>query len=135
MDKRIVKDPASEKDIWWGKVNIPLEESSFMINRERAVDYLNMQKRLYIVDGYGGWDPEYRLPIRVITSRAYHALFMQNMLVPPQKDELDEFETNAFPRPFVIYNAGVFPCNRLSQGMTSSTSVSLAMCRGEMVIP
>merc|ERR1719487_1853546 len=99
MDKRIVKDPASEKDIWWGKVNIPLEESSFMINRERAVDYLNMQKRLYVVDGYGGWDPEYRLPIRVITSRAYHALFMQNMLVPPKEDELINFETTATKKP------------------------------------
>merc|ERR1719478_858395 len=56
------------------------------------------------------------------------------MLVVPTPDEMDDFEANAFPRPFVIYNAGCFPCNRLSEGMTSSTSVSLSMCRGEMVI-
>ena len=53
-----------------------------------------------------GWDEEYRIPIRVITSRAYHALFMQNMLVPPSKSELYQFEANTFPRPFVIFNAG-----------------------------
>src|SRR3982750_1655789 len=40
-DKRVVKNPASEKDIWWGSVNIPLEPMAFAINRERARDYLN----------------------------------------------------------------------------------------------
>lgn len=29
-----------------------------MLNRERAVDYLNMLDRLYVFDGYAGWDPE-----------------------------------------------------------------------------
>jgi len=125
LDKRIVWEADSKDDIWWGKVNIKLDMSSFLVNRERAVDFLNMQKRLYVVDGYAGWDKDYRLPIRVITTRAYHALFMQNMLVPPQPDELANFEAHAKPKPFVIFNAGVFPCNRQTEGMTSSTSVSL----------
>jgi len=59
---------------------------------------------------------------------------MQNMLVPPSKSELYQFEANTFPRPFVIFNAGCFPCNRHTAGMTSTTSVSLSLCRGEMVI-
>ena len=29
-----------------------------MLNRERAVDYLNMLERLYIFDGFAGWEPE-----------------------------------------------------------------------------
>ena len=29
-----------------------------MINRERATDYLNTRKQLYVVDGFAGWDPE-----------------------------------------------------------------------------
>ena len=29
-----------------------------MLNRERAVDYLNMLDRLYVFDGYAGWDPK-----------------------------------------------------------------------------
>lgn len=32
---------------------------SFLTNRERAVDYLNTRKRLYVVDGYGGWDEDH----------------------------------------------------------------------------
>ncbi|CAE8659327.1 unnamed protein product [Polarella glacialis] len=133
-DKRIVEETDSVRDIWWGKVNTKLDPGSFEINRERAVDYLNTQKRIYVVDGFAGWDEEYRVPIRVITSRAYHALFMQNMLVMPTASELAQFESNAFPRPFVIFNAGCFPCNRHTAGMSSSTSVALSLCRGEMVI-
>ena len=43
-------------------------------------------------------------------------------------------EANADPKPFVIFNAGCFPCNRHTEGMTSSTSVDLSLSRGEMVI-
>jgi len=134
LDKRVVVEESSENDIWWGPVNIKLPLKSFLTNRERAVDYLNVQKRLYVVDGWGGWDPEYRIPVRVITSRAYHALFMQNMLVPPTEDELTHFEKSGDEKPFVIFNAGVFPANRQTEGMTSSTSVSVSFERKEMVI-
>jgi len=134
LDKRIVVEEDSVKDIWWGKVNVELDLKSFMTNRERAVDYLNLQKKLYVVDGFGGWEPEYRIPVRVITSRAYHALFMQNMLVPPTPEQLIEFEKGGAQKPFVIFNAGVFPCNRQTAGMTSSTSISVSFSRKEMVI-
>merc|ERR1719433_279856 len=136
LDKHIVYEKGfgeSADDIWWGKVNVKLEYKSFLTNRERAVDYLNLQPRLYVVDGFGGWDKDYRVPVRVITSRAYHALFMQNMLVPPTEEEVAEF-TKPGHKPFVIYNAGVFPCNRQTDGMTSSTSVSVSFKRQEMVI-
>jgi len=134
LDKRVVDEPSSTNDIWWGKVNIKLSLKSFLTNRERAIDYLNQQQRLYIVDGWGGWDPEYRLPVRVITTRPYHALFMQNMLVPPTKDELKFFEADAEVKPFVIFNAGCFPANRQTEGMTSSTSIAVSFERKEMVI-
>lgn len=130
-DKRIVDEPSSKEDIWWGKVNMKLDEKSFMVNRERAVDYLNSKERLYVVDAWAGWEKQYRLPIRIITSRAYHAIFMQNMLVPPTPEELPEFKRN---KPFLILNAGQFPCNRFTDGMSSATSVSVSFERGEMVI-
>merc|ERR1712032_611313 len=130
LDKRVVLEESSANDIWWGKVNVKLDMKSFMTNRERAVDYLNTRERLYVVDGFGGWDEEFRVPVRVITSRAYHALFMQNMLVPPTEAELDIWHKT---QPFVIFNAGVFPCNRQTDGMTSSTSVAVSFERKELV--
>ncbi|MDX1565151.1 MAG: phosphoenolpyruvate carboxykinase (ATP), partial [Phycisphaeraceae bacterium] len=90
-DKHVVKHPDSEKDIWWGPVNFPLDESIFLVNRERAIDYLNTRKRLYVVDGYAGWDPAHRIKVRVVCSRPYHALFMHNMLIRPSDEELGNY--------------------------------------------
>jgi phosphoenolpyruvate carboxykinase (ATP) len=129
-DKRIARNPESENDIWWGPVNIALDELTFQINRERARDYLNTLKRLYVVDAFAGWDPKYRLKIRVICSRPYHALFMWNMLIRPTDEELADFGEPDY----VIYNAGTFPANRLTSGMTSETSIDLDFEEKEMVI-
>ena len=84
-DKRVVKHASSEAGVWWGSVNIPLDAHSFVINRERAHDYLNTCERLYCFDGFAGWDPKYRIKVRVICSRPYHALFMHTMLIRPTK--------------------------------------------------
>lgn len=129
-DKRVVRAAESEKDVWWGSVNIPLERASFLINRERARDYLNTRKVLYCIDGYAGWDPNHRLKVRVICSRPYHALFMHVMMIRPTKEELANFGTPDF----VIYNAGEFPANRLTSGMTSKTSVDVSFEDKELVI-
>ncbi|MCY2963610.1 MAG: phosphoenolpyruvate carboxykinase (ATP) [Planctomycetota bacterium] len=129
-DKRVVKHPGSEHDVWWGTVNIPLEPHTFAINRERARDYLNTRERLYCFDGFAGWDPKYRIKVRVICSRPYHALFMHTMLIRPTREELA-----TFGKPdFVIYNAGSFPANQLTAGMGSKTSIDLSFEDGELVI-
>ena len=57
-----------------------MDENTFVLNRERAVDYLNMLDRIYVVDAFAGWDAGSRLKIRVVCARPYHALFMHNML-------------------------------------------------------
>jgi phosphoenolpyruvate carboxykinase (ATP) len=129
-DKRVVDEPSTTEDIWWGPVNIKLDPHSFLVNRERAIDYLNTQQQLYVIDGYAGWDPKYRIKVRVVCSRAYHALFMWNMLIRPSADELEQFGEPDF----TIYNAGSFPANRYVQGMTSSCSVAIDFSRREMVI-
>ena len=125
----MVAEPTSESNVWWGPVNIKLSHESFLINRERAIDYLRTRDQLYVVDAYAGWDPAFRIPVRIVTERAYHALFMKNMLVEPTKEEADDFAPA-----FTILNAGCFPANRYVDGMTSSCSVDLHLGRGEMVI-
>eukprot|EP00435_Cladocopium_sp_Y103_P006970 s4107_g2.t1 len=130
LDKRVVLEESTENDVWWGPVNVPLSENTFKINRERAIDYLNTRERLYVFDGFAGWDPDYRYKIRVITSRAYHALFMHNMLIRPTEEELLNFGEPDY----TIYNGGAFPANRATDGMTSGTSVSLNFKTREVVI-
>lgn len=129
-DKRIVENSPSKEDIWWGDVNIPLDEATFFINRQRAIDYFNTRGRFYIIDGFAGWDPKYRLKIRIICVRPYHALFMWNMLIRPTPEELENFGSPDY----VVFNAGEFPANRLTKNMTSTTSVELHFERGEFLI-
>ena len=129
-DKRVVENDASVNDIWWGSVNVKLPDSTFVINRERAVDYLNTRSHLYVVDGFAGWDPKYRIKVRIICARAYHALFMWDMLIRPTAEELADFGTPDY----TIINAGGFSANAQTAGMSSKTSIALSFERKEMVI-
>lgn len=129
-DKRIVKHPNSEADVWWGSVNVAVDEHTFAINRERAIDYLNTREKLYVVDGFAGWDTKERITVRIICTRPYHALFMWNMLIRPTDEALENFGDPDY----VIFNAGQFPANRYTTGMTSKTSVDLSFEQQEAVI-
>ncbi|NNE14657.1 MAG: phosphoenolpyruvate carboxykinase (ATP) [Saprospiraceae bacterium] len=129
-DKRIVRHPESENNIDWGDINIELDEKTFKINHERAIDYLNTRDRLFVVDAFAGWDEKYRLKIRIVCTRAYHALFMQNMLIMPTEEELENFGEPDY----VIFNAGGFPANRYTSKMTSKTSIDVNLEKKEVVI-
>lgn len=129
-DKRIVSNPESHDDIWWGDVNIAIDEETFLTNRERALDYLNLCDRIYVVDAFAGWDPNERIKVRVICTRPYHALFMHTMLIRPTDEELADFGEPDF----TIFNAGRFPANRYTEGMTSKTSIDVCFEDQEMVI-
>ncbi len=129
-DKRVVRHPDSEANIDWGPINIGLDEHTYMVNHERAVDYLNICDRLFVVDAFAGWDPKYRLKVRIICTRAYHALFMQNMLIMPTAEELADFGEPDY----VIFNGGGFPANIYTSEMTSKTSIDVHLERREIVI-
>ncbi|XP_020224381.1 phosphoenolpyruvate carboxykinase (ATP) [Cajanus cajan] len=131
-DKRVVKDELTENELWWGKgsPNIEMDEHSFMVNRERAVDYLNSLDKVFVNDQFLNWDPENKIKVRIVSARAYHSLFMHNMCIRPTLEEIESFGTPDF----TIYNAGQFPCNRYTHYMTSSTSVDISLARKEMVI-
>ena len=79
-DKFIVREPSSEKRVWWGKVNRPFAPEKFEIVRSRLCAYLQ-GKDLFIQDCSAGSDPEYRIPIRVITEKATACLFARNMFI------------------------------------------------------
>jgi phosphoenolpyruvate carboxykinase (ATP) len=129
-DKRIVKNAASERDVWWGTTNVPLDPKAYQSVRQRAIDYLNVCPRLYCFDGFAGWDPKYRIKVRIVCSRPYHALFMHTMLIRPTAEELASFGQPDF----VILNAGEFPADRLMPEIGSRTCVSLNLESRELVI-
>ena len=87
-DKYIVKEPSSEKNVWWGQVNRPFDAGKFNSMHKRLLSYLQ-GRDLFVQDCFAGADPEYRLPIRIITETAWHSLFARNLFVRPQQEELE----------------------------------------------
>ena len=124
------RTPKARIEVWWGNVNIPASDASFLACRQQALDHLGSRAVVYVVDGFAGWDPAYRIKVRVVCARAYHALFMHNLLIRPSPQELEEFGEPDF----VIYNAGDQRADRRIEGVTSTTSVMLNLERREMVL-
>lgn len=86
-DKFFVEEPTTKDQIWWGDINQPVSEDVFNHMYQKVVDHLSHARNLYVVDAFAGWDKKYRLPLRVITEVAYHAIFSWNMFVRANKDE------------------------------------------------
>ncbi|KAJ3080727.1 Protein kinase C-like 1 [Rhizoclosmatium hyalinum] len=129
-DKRIVEAEPSLNRVWWGNVNRKLGQHAFGLARKAAFDFLETREKLYTVDGFAGADPAHRLKFRVVCSRSYHALFMQNMLIPPTTEELESFGDPDF----TIYNAGQCEADMSIEGVTSKTLVALSFETKEVVI-
>ncbi len=85
-DRFIVKEPTSEKLVAWGDVNSPIDEKYFDILYAKMLAYIQ-NKELYVQDAFAGNDPQFKLPIRVITETAWHNLFARNMFVRTKSRE------------------------------------------------
>ncbi len=91
-DKYVVKEPSSEDNIWWGKVNVPFEQETFNSLKLRARAYVQ-GRDLYVFDGYAGCDERYRLKVRIVNENAWQNLFARNMFVrEPDGAKLEDHE-------------------------------------------
>ncbi len=85
-DKFIVREPDSERHVWWGQYNRPFSSDKFEELFSRLQGYLQGHD-LFVQDCYAGADPEFRLPIRIVTEHAWHSLFAGNMFIRPRTSE------------------------------------------------
>ncbi len=85
-DKYIVREPSTEEHIWWGQYNKPFPPDKFDGLYNRLLGF--MQGRdMFVQDCYVGADSQYQMPIRVITEKAWHAMFARNMFILPETNE------------------------------------------------
>ncbi len=90
-DKFIVKEESTDKNIWWGVHNRPFSLEKFNSLMQRVEAYAQGEE-FFVQDCYVGADPEYRMPIRIITEKAWHSLFARNMFITTSNpDELKKF--------------------------------------------
>ncbi|MEZ0395202.1 MAG: phosphoenolpyruvate carboxykinase (ATP) [Anaerolineales bacterium] len=85
-DKFVVREPENEDKIWWGQYNRPFAPEKFDELFARLQGYLQ-GRDVFVQDAYGGADPDYRLPVRIVTELAWHSLFARNMFIKPQTAE------------------------------------------------
>lgn len=130
-ERRVVLDDTTRNTVNWGPINIAMDPINYKANMARTVDYLNLAKRLYVVDGFAGWDPKWRLKVRIICELPYHALFMRNMLVVPKPEEMKEFDKGI---DFTVFNGGMFRADPLNKGVTQKTSVAINFTDNTMAI-
>lgn len=97
-DTVIVKRSNSEASIdWTSPNNLPLDEQTFDMVFNDALEVLGSVSRIYQTDRVIGADSHYALPVRVITDRAAHTLFIDNMFRPVPADiERSCFAGNGF---------------------------------------
>jgi len=80
-DKFVVREPTTADKIWWGDYNQPCTPEQFRSLHGRQQAYLQ-GRDVFVQDCYVGADPDYRMPIRIITETAWASLFVQNMFIP-----------------------------------------------------
>ncbi len=85
-DKFVVREPSSEGHVWWGQYNRPFATEKFDELWARVQGYLQ-GRDLFVQDCYVGADPEHRMPVRIVTERAWHSMFARNMFLLPQSNE------------------------------------------------
>ena len=88
-DKAVVRDQTTEQTIWWDN-NSALPEADFDLLLEEFLAHAEGMP-LFSQDLYGGADPQLRLPTRVFTEYAWHSLFIRNLLIRPEHEDLAGF--------------------------------------------
>ncbi|MEO6581186.1 MAG: phosphoenolpyruvate carboxykinase [Sphingomicrobium sp.] len=117
-DRFIVRDSTSERTVWWGKSNKPMDGDAFDRLHADFVAALGTKDTLFVADLFGGSEPEHRVRVRVINELAWHNLFIRTLLVRPEADELADFAPE-----YTIIDLPSFKADPQRHG-----------CRGETVI-
>lgn len=87
-DRYIVEDGWAKGRVAWGKINVPVSTETFDKLLSLAVDYLSKKER-FVFEGFVGADRNYRMPLRVIAEKAWHALFATTLFIRPTPEELE----------------------------------------------
>ncbi|MGC9269181.1 phosphoenolpyruvate carboxykinase (ATP) [Acidiphilium sp.] len=127
-DKFVVDEPATTRDVWWGKVNQKLSAPHFATLKGRVQAYLQ-DRELYSQDLFAGADPDCRIRLRLITTNAWQALFARNMFIRPSATELAGFEPD-----YVILHAPDFEADPAIDGVASRTAIALSFAERRIVI-
>ena len=89
QDKHTVVDDLTRDSVWWDG-NRKMSQENF---QNLLFDFIEHAKgkKLFAQDLYGGADPKYRVKTRVFTEYAWHSLFIRQLLIRPERADLEKF--------------------------------------------
>jgi phosphoenolpyruvate carboxykinase (ATP) len=118
-DKFIVDEPSSKDKIAWGEINRPISQERFEWLHRKVQAYFQ-NRDVYVMDVYAGADERYRMPARVVTENAWHALFCRAMFLRPSDEEL----VSHMPG-FTVLHAPGLMANPETDGTRSETFIAV----------
>jgi phosphoenolpyruvate carboxykinase (ATP) len=127
-DKFVVREPTSEKKVWWGEINQPLSEEHYDRLRARLMRSI-ADRPIYSQDLYIGAHPRHRRSLRVLTESAWASIFARNLFRNPPAEDLASFAPN-----FTIIDVPSFRADPASEGVRSETAILLHLQRMEIII-
>ena len=128
-DKFTVKEPSTEQDVWWGKVNVPFEPDRFETLLGDVRRYLDSLPELFVQDLHAGAEAAHRARVRFVTPNAWHALFVRNMFIRPDPTELPTFAAD-----FSVLHAPEFQADPAKHGTRSGTFIILNFAKRMILI-
>ena len=127
-DKFVVDYPSIHDEIAWGKVNVPMDPETFDKIYNKMTAYLQ-GRDIYIFDGFAGADPKYTQRFRIINELASQNLFIHQLLIRPEKEQLENFEPD-----FTIIAAPGFKCIPEIDGTNSEAAIIVSFEKKMVII-
>ena len=128
-DKYIVEEPNTGGEVWWGTHNQPFSPEQYDRLRWRLTAYMQ-NRELFVQDCFAGADPDFRLPLRVITTTAWQSLFARNMFIRTR----DETRLTEHEPQFTVIAAPSFRAAPDQDGTRSEVFVIVNFERREILI-
>jgi phosphoenolpyruvate carboxykinase (ATP) len=128
-DRFIVEDSISAEKVWWGKENRPFPAYRFNALHRRLTSYLQ-GRDVFIQDCHAGADPQFRIPVRIVTEDAWHSLFARNMF----RQIHDPGERTQHVPAFTVINAPRFQAIPELDGTNSEAFIILSFEKKLVII-
>jgi phosphoenolpyruvate carboxykinase (ATP) len=113
----------------WGKVNRAIDADAFNALERRMLAYLR-GKDLFVQDCWAGADPAFRLPIRVVTEKAWHSLFARHLFIP----ERDAVRRSHHEPQFTVIDVPSFTADPSVDGTNSEVFILLNFAKQRVLI-
>ena len=91
QDRFLVKDEYTKDKVWWGKTNKPVSSENFDKLQDNIINYLS-RKEIYVRDAAVCADPKYKMNVRTITEYSWSNMFVYNMFLRLEAEELENFQ-------------------------------------------